>query len=75
MKDNAEPPGGFAQLVGYRLDEWELDYAEVDLDLERRHLNRTGVLHGGVIATLIDTPVVSSDAIAPCPAACAAPSR
>jgi uncharacterized protein (TIGR00369 family) len=55
MKDVAEPQGGFAQLVGYRLTKWELDYAEVELDLEPRHLNRSGVPHGGVIATLIDT--------------------
>jgi len=55
MKDSAEPPGGFAQLVGYRLAKWEQDYAEVILNLEPKHLNRSGVLHGGVIATLIDT--------------------
>ena len=55
MKDVAEPQGGFAQLVGYRLTKWEPDYAEVELDLELRHLNRSGVPHGGVIATLIDT--------------------
>jgi uncharacterized protein (TIGR00369 family) len=55
MKDTAEPQGGFAQLVGYRLTKWEPDYAEVELDLEPRHLNRSGVPHGGVIATLIDT--------------------
>ena len=55
MKDVAEPQGGFAQLVGYRLTKWELDYAEVELDLEPRHLNRSGVPHGGVITTLIDT--------------------
>jgi uncharacterized protein (TIGR00369 family) len=55
MKDNAEPAYGFATLVGYSLEVWEPDYAEVVLTLERKHLNRTGVLHGGVIATLIDT--------------------
>ena len=49
MKDMAEPQGGFAQLVGYRLTKWEPDYAEVELDLLPRHLNRSGVPHGGVI--------------------------
>ena len=28
MKDVAEPQGGFAQLVGYRLMKWERDYAD-----------------------------------------------
>jgi len=55
MKDLAEPQGGFAQLVGYRLTKWEPDYAEVELDLLPKHLNRSGVPHGGLIATLIDT--------------------
>ena len=55
MKDSSEPDGGFAQLVGYRLTKWEPDYAEVELALLPKHLNRSGVPHGGVIATLIDT--------------------
>jgi uncharacterized protein (TIGR00369 family) len=54
MKDSSEPDGGFAQLVGYRLTKWEPDYAEVELALLPKHLNRSGVPHGGVIATLID---------------------
>jgi uncharacterized protein (TIGR00369 family) len=55
MKDAAEPEHGFAKHVGYRLAVWEPDYAEVVLDLLPKHLNRSGVPHGGVIATLIDT--------------------
>lgn len=55
MKDSSEPDGGFAQLVGYRLTKWEPDYAEVELALLPKHLNRSSVPHGGVIATLIDT--------------------
>ncbi|MEX0760683.1 MAG: PaaI family thioesterase [Tistlia sp.] len=46
--------GGFRDLVGYRLLRWEEGYAEVGLLLEAHHRNRTGVLHGGVLATLID---------------------
>jgi uncharacterized protein (TIGR00369 family) len=55
MKDSSEPDGGFAQLVGYRLTKREPDYAEVELALLPKHLNRSSVPHGGVIATLIDT--------------------
>lgn len=47
--------GGFADLVGYHLVNWEDDLAEVGLTLDGRHLNRSGVMHGGVLTTLIDT--------------------
>src|SRR3546814_18768615 len=46
--------GGFAALVGYALPRWEEDIAEVALTLAERHLNRSGVMHGGVLTTLID---------------------
>jgi uncharacterized protein (TIGR00369 family) len=55
MLDAAEPPTAFADLVGYRLQVWERDYAEVTLQLEAKHLNRNGGPHGGLLATLIDT--------------------
>lgn len=45
---------GFRDLVGYRLIRWEEDYAEVALELERKHMNRSGVLHGGVLVSLLD---------------------
>ena len=41
--------------MGYRLTRWHPDEAELELVLEPRHLNRSNVPHGGVIATLIDT--------------------
>ncbi|MGD1877532.1 MAG: PaaI family thioesterase [Kiloniellaceae bacterium] len=47
--------GGFADLVGYTLVTWQEDIAEVALTVEDRHLNRSGVMHGGVLTTLIDT--------------------
>ncbi len=50
-----ETPVGFGKLVGYRLTQWRHDEAELELVLEPRHLNRSNVPHGGVIATLIDT--------------------
>lgn len=46
---------GFARLIGYRLVRWELDYAEVVLELGSQHLNRGGVAHGGALTSLIDT--------------------
>jgi len=47
--------GGFADLVGYALAAWQEDLAEVTLTVEHHHLNRSGVMHGGVLTTLVDT--------------------
>lgn len=55
MRDSIEAPTAFAELVGYRLEVWRPDYAEVTLALEAKHLNRNGGPHGGLLATLIDT--------------------
>lgn len=55
MLDPLGRKGGFAELVGYELTEWRQDYAAVTLTVEERHLNRSGFLHGGVLATLLDT--------------------
>ena len=52
--DSQRPRGGFADLVGYRLGAWREGYAEVLLEVAPRHLNRSGVLHGGVLSTLLD---------------------
>jgi uncharacterized protein (TIGR00369 family) len=46
---------GCQQMVGYRT---EIDRADgsctVTLELEPRHLNRHGILHGGMVATVLD---------------------
>lgn len=46
--------GGFNGLIGFRIAEWEAGAATLEFDLAPRHLNRSGVLHGGVLATMID---------------------
>ena len=51
---NGEMDNGFHGLIGHRLVKWEKDYAELELDVQPKHLNRGGVLHGGVLSTLID---------------------
>lgn len=55
MTDPDRPKGGFADLVGYQLGDWRPDHAEILLEVDSRHLNRSGVLHGGILTTLIDT--------------------
>lgn len=54
-RDPLRAHGGFADLVGYELVRWEDDLAEIALTVAERHLNRSGVMHGGVLTTLIDT--------------------
>ena len=55
MSDSLSPKSGFAALVGYELRLWQEDAAEVGLIVGRQHINRSGVLHGGALATLIDS--------------------
>ncbi len=54
MLDPLRHSGGFADLVGYRLVAWRESYAEIAVTLGLEHLNRSGVMHGGVITTMID---------------------
>lgn len=50
-----EAPSGFQTLLGYRLTHWAENEAWVEIALDQRHMNRADVVHGGVLATLIDT--------------------
>ena len=52
---DGEPKSGFQQLLDYHLTEWAEDRAVLELTIEPRHCNRAGLVHGGVLATLIDT--------------------
>jgi uncharacterized protein (TIGR00369 family) len=45
----------FADNIGIRLVEWELDRCLIEFDVEEHTLNGTGVLHGGCMSTVIDT--------------------
>ncbi len=43
------------RLLGYRLEEWGTDYATLAYEIRPDHLNRAGLLHGGIITTVLDT--------------------
>ena len=53
---SSEPPSvtGFNAELGIRILEWEAGRCVMALPIEARHLNRVGVVHGGVLSTLID---------------------
>lgn len=58
---------GLQAHLGYRLVEWAENHAVVELDLQDYHLNRAGILHGGVLTTLMDT--ASGYSVCFCPVA------
>jgi uncharacterized protein (TIGR00369 family) len=45
---------GFHRLIGVQLDDAHPGEVDVSLQIEPRHLNLQGLLHGGLIATLAD---------------------
>lgn len=47
----------FADTIGFRLVEWELDRCVMELDVDDHVLNGTGVLHGGCLSTVVDTAI------------------
>ena len=64
---DGEPKSGFQELLDYHLVDWSEDRAVLELAIERRHCNRAGVVHGGVLATLIDTSCGFSATFCPHP--------
>lgn len=47
-------PSPFHDLIGFRLVEWREDFARGQLEVKEEHLNRSGVIHGGVVLSLLD---------------------
>lgn len=45
---------GFNKILGFRIAKWRDGFARVEVDLQEHHLNRSGLVHGGVLAALID---------------------
>lgn len=51
---------GFAGDIGITMVDWSLDNCTLQIELDQRHINGIGVVHGGVIATLIDVACAHS---------------
>ena len=45
---------GMNDLLGFQLVEWRAGYAVLEVELDGRHKNRQGGLHGGVTASMVD---------------------
>jgi uncharacterized protein (TIGR00369 family) len=51
----AEGTGGFAERLGAVVSATATGSATVDFEAREEHLNPAGTVHGGVLATLVDT--------------------
>ncbi|MBL8697633.1 MAG: PaaI family thioesterase [Alphaproteobacteria bacterium] len=65
--DLSDIVGGFQAMVGYRIVRWERDLAEVEIDVDAQHHNRSGFVHGGVHATLLDSAAGIAGVYCPVP--------
>jgi uncharacterized protein (TIGR00369 family) len=50
-----DQPAGYAERLGARVEETGEGRARVRFEVTDEHLNAAGTLHGGVLATLVDT--------------------
>ena len=58
-------PGGYQNLVGYKIIEWDANHAIVVLKMTENHSNRHGFAHGGVLMTILDAACSRSGAVCP----------
>ena len=52
---NTPDIGAFGRMLGFRITEWRDGLVRMEMDVRPEHLNRSGVLHGGIISALLDT--------------------
>ena len=54
MQYDEHTPSAFGDLIGAKQEESREGYARLSLVLEGKHTNPNGVVHGGVLTTLMD---------------------
>ena len=47
--------GPYFELLGMQVTELGIGYAKVEMDLQRKHYNPFGAIHGGVYSSIVDT--------------------
>jgi uncharacterized protein (TIGR00369 family) len=47
-------PSPFVRMIGAKFEEWREGYVRMSLVVEEKHTNPNGVMHGGVLTTLMD---------------------
>ena len=56
MSESSQSPlMGYHELLGMRVVEWSEGVAVVELVADERHLNRSGIVHGGVLTSMLDS--------------------
>ena len=55
-----ETDRGFLELVGARAPEAGDGRATLEVDVDDRHLNAAGTVHGGLLATLVDATMAAA---------------
>ena len=50
-----ETPYPLQRHLGFRVTDWRIDYCRLELPLQGFLMNRQGIPHGGIHATLMDT--------------------
>lgn len=64
---DTDEPFGFQRLLGMHIVEWREDYAVIELAIDEQHLNRSGIVHGGVLTSLLDTALSFAGLYCPVP--------
>lgn len=53
--EQLEHRGGMAENLGYQVNDFGEGFVEFQYQLKQRHINLIGSLHGGIMASLLDT--------------------